>query len=216
MLYVCEKNGLSYLLKDRKVEHDASGPVENTFQNSKRLRALVNILKTKQDNIHTEGLAHAVYALSKIGYEDEALWSTLAKQISARDEGHFNVVYLKAHNGNPSHFQYASGIKSFGPSDEHMEQSNYNTSVQSLFFEDRVHLFELKEGLQGAQQISGSASSDVQASLDKLNGVLGKLDGSNDMEQLMLEVNQIYRGRISSPDGFKPPKVEAEKQGQIE
>ena len=146
------------------------------------------------------------------------MWSALAKQISARDAGNFNIVYLKAMNVNPTAFDYASsktdsqaGMFVKSPN-EHIGQKYYNVATQSLFFEDRAHLFELKEGLQGAQQISGSASSEVQASLDKLNGVLGKLDGSDDMEQLMGEVNKIYSGRIASPDGFKPAKVEAAQQ----
>lgn len=108
LLYVIEKNGLNYMLEGGPglSDNDSEQGESSRLQKSNRLKGFVNIIKKKQDFMHIEGLAHAVYALDKMDYKDESLWNSLAKQIESRDSANFNIVYLKAMNGNPKAFDY--------------------------------------------------------------------------------------------------------------
>lgn len=196
LLYVCEKNGLSYLLEDhgQDASKDASEEGESRLQRSKRLLGLTSLIKKKIDFMHIEGLAHTVYALDKMGYKDEELWQSLAKQIQSREDGNFNVVYLKTMNANPKAFDYVGskgGLLMKTPN-EHMGQDRFNEDTQSLFFEDRYHLFEMKQGLLGAQD-QGFAALEAGKCLDKLNNVLKSIDEHGEKERIMAGVSQVYQ-----------------------
>jgi len=125
--------------------------------------------------MHVEGLGHSIYALDKLGYyEDTELWTSLLNQIEKRKTENFLVEYLKNANGDPRSFDYI-GKKGGFPNNtafEHGGQGWFNEATQGLFFEDQYHLFELKQGLMGAQE-SGVLPGGLTKSLDKVGFVLG-------------------------------------------
>ena len=115
LLYICEKNGLRYMLEDgnKPVGHEERGnndEVEDEhdrLRNSRRLQSFLKVLKKKQDYMHIEGLGHSIYALDRLGYyEDTELWASLLAQIENRKTENFLVEYVKDAGGGPRSFDY--------------------------------------------------------------------------------------------------------------
>ena len=142
VLYVCEKNGQRHLL------NDPVGFGEEEQQISRRLQSFYDIIKSKQDFMHVEGLSHLAYVLDRIGKnEDKQIRATLMAQLLERPDDNFQIQYVSSENWKPTSFEYygdKGGLLSSNRGNSYDEQQKYTDQVQRLFFEDQYYLIELK------------------------------------------------------------------------
>jgi len=132
-LYVLEKHGLGGLARESYA------------------KLLIPIIKAKADNLHSEGVAQAVWALANAGLvEDSELWAALKK--AALDKNWAQVIVKNERYS-------ATLFRTIGNS-EHFFESELNEFADQLFFKDHMNLFEAYNGFRRAHNINPSFGLD--------------------------------------------------------
>ena len=91
------------------------------------LSALLPILRAKAENLHAEGLAQAVWALSNAGVYEQDLWDTLKKQVL---EKNFDYEYVKNERWSTGFYVTHSGS-------EHFMESELTDMARELYFQGK-------------------------------------------------------------------------------
>ena len=103
---------------------------------------LLPLLKKKINYLHSEGVAHAIYALSNAQIWDEEAWSALKKLAVQKN---FEVEYVSNSRWSIINFTKQTG-------GEHFFQNELTPFANQLFFQDKVNLFELYNALLQAEK----------------------------------------------------------------
>lgn len=121
LLYILAKNGLSHTEQSQKVIREVCVPLINK----------------KHEWMHCEGVSMAVYGLTEAGIYEEKTWAMLQEKIRDKD---MDYRIVKNDYWDPTAFTTMNG-------DEHVAQKPFDEFGNTLFFEDRINLYELHEGV---------------------------------------------------------------------
>lgn len=150
-LYALERNG-------------AGAEAREAYEN-----LLLPILRNKVDNLHAEGVAQAIWALSNAGLtQDSALWGKLKDLVMKKD---FAPVFVKNERFSATLFTTVS-------TGDHFFQSELSDFADTLFFKDQMNLFEAYNGLVKAN--SENPSLGLASAIKHLEGTYSEILRRND------------------------------------
>lgn len=104
----------------------------------------IPILKEKGEYLHAEGVATAIWALSKAQQWDKETWKILLAHVEDRD---FNYNYVKTQRWN------IEDIIENG-TNEHFFEKSYDDFIHGSYFRDDINLLEIHEGLKHAVKVN--------------------------------------------------------------
>eukprot|EP00350_Pseudokeronopsis_sp_OXSARD2_P013936 CAMPEP_0170540528 /NCGR_PEP_ID=MMETSP0211-20121228/518_1 /TAXON_ID=311385 /ORGANISM="Pseudokeronopsis sp., Strain OXSARD2" /LENGTH=242 /DNA_ID=CAMNT_0010842971 /DNA_START=106 /DNA_END=831 /DNA_ORIENTATION=- len=107
-------------------------------------KVILPVLRNKIEFLHGDGVAHTVWALSKAQIWDTSIWEGLKKHIK---EKNFNVQFVKNQRWSAGLFETHAG-------NEHFFEGEVNSFAHELFFQDKLSLYELYNGLVAANSQS--------------------------------------------------------------
>ena len=126
LLYVLAKNGLAHTEQSQKVIREICVPLINK----------------KQEWLHSEGVSMAVYGLTEAGVFEEKTWQLLQAKVRDKD---MDYRIVKNDYWDPTQFTTMNG-------DEHLAEKPFDEFGKTLFFEDRINLYELYEAIDRAKE----------------------------------------------------------------
>jgi len=109
-------------------------------------KRLLPIVKAKASYLHGEGVAQIAYALSSAQIWDEEAWAIVRDNIESHS---YDCVVVKNDRWSLSKYSLMDGS-------EHLMQSDINRLGQDLFYQDKLNLFEMFNGLKIANKAAPS------------------------------------------------------------
>ena len=102
---------------------------------------LIPLIHEKQEYLHGEGIAQAVYALEQSENYDPETWALLKEKIEDKD---FDYIVLKKARMSMN-FETLSGT-------EHIAQGNNDQFTNDLFYSDKLNLYELYNSVKAVSE----------------------------------------------------------------
>lgn len=156
---------------------------------------LLPILRNKADNLHAEGVAQAVWALSNAELVDDvSLWNKLKALVVEKE---FSPVIVKNERWSTTLYQTPSGS-------EHFFQSELSEFADNLFFKDQMNLFEVYNGLIKANSLNKELGLD--SAIKHLETKYG---------DVLLRRNELYR-EIESTHSHSIMAIQQQQNKTIE